>query len=505
MKMFNKCRFTIGVLIVAAILLLFVTGCRESKPKNVILMVADGAGFEHSIAASYWEYGKAEGQIYNSFPVKLASSTFPAQTRYVRNLPGSEYSQSGQASEQQLNQCYDDYATGKGYDSKRAWKDFSYAKMCFTDSAAAATALATGSKTGFGSIGVDVDGLILENVIETAEADGKATGVVTTKDIEDATPAGFMAHNYDRMKYLEISGEIINKSAVDLVMGSGNPFYDDNGKPKQSPSFSKINKSDWEAIAAGIAGGDADNDGDNDPWTLIQERSQFQAMAEGPTPSRVLGIAQAGKTLQQLRSGNPGDPDLSDDLPYEVPLTTNVPTLKEMTMAALNVLDNNNHGFFLLVEGGAIDDASHAGQSGRMIEEYIDFERAVEAVVEWVNAESSWNDTIIIVTSDHETGYLKGPGSIKAQDSLPVINNGKGVLPGMEWATPSPPPPGVPAGVKGIIDHTNSLVPLFAKGGACEKWLKKLRCDNDPVRGAYIDDTKIGQLIKWAVSKPEDQ
>ncbi len=83
-----------------------------------------------------------------------------------------------------------------------------------------------------------------------------------------------------------------------------------------------------------------------------------------------------------------------------------------------------------MVEGGAVDWAAHANQSGRVIEEEIDFNHSVEAVVEWVEKNSNWGETLVIVTGDHETGYLTGPGSDPAW--MPLVNNGAGYLPGME-------------------------------------------------------------------------
>ena len=88
-----------------------------------------------------------------------------------------------------------------------------------------------------------------------------------------------------------------------------------------------------------------------------------------------------------------------------------MPTLTEMSLAALNVLDNDPDGLYLMIEGGAVDWAAHANQSGRMIEEAIEFERAVEAVLDWVQTNSNWGETLLIVTGDHETGYLTGPDS----------------------------------------------------------------------------------------------
>jgi alkaline phosphatase len=159
-----------------------------------------------------------------------------------------------------------------------------------------------------------------------------------------------------------------------------------------------------------------------------------------------------------------------------------------MTKAAINVLDQDPDGFFLMVEGGAIDWASHSNLSGRMIEEEISFNRAVESAVAWVDKFSNWEETIIIVTGDHETGYLTGPGSDPKADNAnmnrneiwkPLVNNGEGHEPGMEWHSEG---------------HTNSLIPFYAKGIGSEKFNQRIK-GNDPVRGPYIDESDIGQVL----------
>jgi alkaline phosphatase len=154
-----------------------------------------------------------------------------------------------------------------------------------------------------------------------------------------------------------------------------------------------------------------------------------------------------------------------------------------MTKGALNVLDNDKDGFFLVIEGGAIDWAGHANQSGREIEEEIDFNKSVEAVINWVEKNSNWGETLLIVTGDHESGYLTGPGSGQAAGSQPVWNplenNGAGNLPGMQWNSP---------------EHTNSLIPFFAKGDAA-RLFKSYADGKDPVRGSYIDNTEIAKVI----------
>jgi len=243
----------------------------------------------------------------------------------------------------------------------------------------------------------------------------------------------------------------------------------------------------WDALAAGTAGGDADGDGMDDPWTLIQERAEFLAFSDGPTPARVIGVPQVYATLQQRRGG-----DRYAD-PFVVPLIQTVPTLAEMSAAALNILDDDTDGLFLLIEGGAIDWASHSGQSGRMIEEQIDFESAVRAVVDWVEAKSNWGETLLIVTGDHETGYLTGPSSDPDLAWEPILNNGVGNLPGMVWHSSS---------------HTNSLIPISAKGDAA-RLLREHADEFDPVRGPYVDNTELGQILHRAIEpqrlRPTDE
>ncbi len=190
-----------------------------------------------------------------------------------------------------------------------------------------------------------------------------------------------------------------------------------------------------------------------------------------PPLTAVCGVAQVPNTLQQSRAGD-GYAD-----PFVVPLTETVPTLTEMTAGALNVLDNDPDGFVLMIEGGAIDWAAHENQSGRMIEEELDFNASVEAVVKWVEQNSSWKETLVIVTGDHETGYLTGPGSDPTWE--PIANNGAGVLPGMECHSDT---------------HTNALIPLFANGVGSDL-LSTYADQTDPVRGPYIDNIEIAQLI----------
>jgi alkaline phosphatase len=368
------------------------------------------------------------------------------------------------------------YPAGGQYDANAAWADFNYVENSVTDSAAAVTAMAAGVKTYNAGLGVDVNGGAVLNLLERAEQLGKATGVVTSVPFSHATPAGFVAHNGDRNNYTQIAADMIEKSAAEVIMGCGHPAYDADGKLREPYDYKYIGAADWAGLVNGSAGSDADANGIPDRWKLVQARSEFQSLAKGKTPKRVFSIAQVFGTLQEDRSGDAHSP------PYKVPFTQTVPTLEEMTRAALNILDEDPNGLFLMVEGGAVDWAAHDNHSGRLVEEMMDFNKSVEAVLTWVQENSNWGETLVIITADHETGHLTGPGSGQLPEGPTwneLVGNGIGILPTMEWHSGS---------------HTNSLVPFFAKGPGAQ--LFKNTIDGyDPVRGPYIDNTDIASVI----------
>ncbi|MCJ7776746.1 MAG: alkaline phosphatase [Sedimentisphaerales bacterium] len=423
----------------------------ERQPKNVIILIADGGGFNHFRADDYYECNQIPCRPCERFPVRLAMSTYPV---------------------------------GGEYNAKVAWCSFDYVENGATDSAAAATAMATGVKTYNAGLGVDVNGSPVLNLLERAEQLGKATGVVTSVPFSHATPAGFVIHNGDRNNYTQIAEDMVKRSAADVIMGCGHPLYNADGKLTGTSHYNYIGADVWARLKAGTAGGDANGDGIPDHWTLVQTRAEFQTLAAGLTPKRVFGIAQVYKTLQEDRSGN------AFAAPYEVPLTQTVPTLEGMTVAALNVLDEDPNGFFVMIEGGAVDWAAHANYSGRLIEEMNDFNRSIDVVINWVRWNSNWGETLVIITADHETGYLTGPGSGQLPEGPacgelvePVWNelvgNGIGNLPTMEWHSGS---------------HTNSLVPFFAKGRGAQLFEDTID-GYDPVRGPYFDNTDIANVI----------
>jgi alkaline phosphatase len=444
-------------LFILVLAILFVVPCawgeEHSHPgtvQHVILLIADGCGFNHLKAA---EYLNGKKQEYETWEVRFPMSTYP---------------------------------DGGGYDPHKMWNNFEYALFGATDSAAAATAMATGVKTRCWAIGVDPYHQPLENLVERAESLGMATGVVTTEFWTGATPAAFVAHNPDRNNAAEIAQEMLYVSPIDVIMGAGHPFYDHKGKRLRHINEERYEwvgkKATWEDLVSGKAGGDADRDGIPDPWTMIHSREEFQRLANGCTPKRILGIAQVDKGLQGFRGGRwtfvKSFVFNWTESPYSTPFIPTVPTLAEMTRAALNVLDDDPDGFFLMIEGAAIDDMSHRKHLGRTIEELNDFNGAVQAVVAWIEARSNWDETLVIVTSDHETGHLWGPGSGTKRFN-PLGNRGRNNMPAFKYYS---------------NDHSNTLVPLFAKGCGSDRF-NTYATNVDDKMGPYIDNTAIAQLL----------
>ena len=443
------------------------------NPKNIIIMIGDGMGFNCVKAADYF-YGPMQ---FESFPVKVAAATYPAKV-------GS----------------YDDNDTSKlkwasGYNPALAWKDSGYLHKNFTESAAAATALATGRKTYNNVIGLSVKGDTLLNLCELAKSHGKSTGIITSVPFSHATPAGFVAHNKSRSNYSEIATDMLFKSRCDLIMGCGNPEFDDNGL-KLSGAWKKsryvADSMLWLSLKSGSGEQtsfvlkdkiyevkDVSGDKIPDPWTVITSEKDFRKLMSGKAPKRVLGIPEVYSTLQQSRVF--GKNETKDSPPFITPFNPNLPSLAEMVRGGLNVLDNNPKGFFVMIEGGAIDWANHDNQKGRMLEEMKSFSDAVDTVINWVNKYSNWNETLLIVTVDHECGDLWGGNTF-----TPLADNGKNKLPGLKFNSKN---------------HTNALVGVYAKGKGAEMY-DLMAGETDPVRGLFIQNTAIPQLIFMMWGKP---
>lgn len=457
-------------LIILPLVILFIglTSCRQPEvpvdvPKNIILFIGDGMGYSHVDAASMFLHGDTGRFVFHGVEwLRLAQATYSAQVLdNTLKIPSD------------------------GYSPRLAWSDTAFLKRAFTDSGAASTALSTGRKTFYGAIGVGVKYDTLLLLTQFAKQLGKAAGVVSSVQLSHATPAGFAAHNESRDNYAEIAQSMILKSYLDVIIGCGHPEFNDDGLPANSdPKYvggpelwqqlQTSNTTEFSIEGKDYVLGDINGDDRPDPWSLVTDSAAFAELALGKTtiPQRLLGVPQVHTTLQQSRSGD------TIQIPWQQPMVRNLPSLEQMTKAAINVLNQNQNGFFLMVEGGAIDWAGHDNHLGRLIEEMACFVKAIEASVRWVEEHSNWQETLIIVTSDHETGLLWGPAT-KETIFVPLENRGKGQLPGVQWHS---------------TDHTNSLVPLYARGAGANA-LSLMAGEYDPVRGRFLQNTSIPQAV----------
>lgn len=312
---------------------------KGKKPKNIILLIGDGMG----VAQLYSGLTANKGKLFIENCKYIGFSKTASSDRYV------------------------------------------------TDSAAGATALATGVKTYNGAIGVDPDGNPVRNIVEEASEKGISTGLVATSSITHATPASFVAHQRSRRLEEEIAVDILN-SDIDVFIGGGYNFFS-NRKDERSLIKDLIDKG----------------------FTVERELSNIEKF----TGNKLAGFTAAGGNGRLAVRGN---------------------MLPISTQTAINILQKNKKGFFLMVEGSFIDSGGHGNNTIQVIEEVLDFDKAVGKALDFAAKDGR---TLVIVTADHETGGM-------------TINDGSfetGMVKG-DFTTTS---------------HTGIMVPIFAYGpGASE-------------------------------------
>ena len=248
-----------------------------------------------------------------------------------------------------------------------------------TDSAAAGTALATGYKTQNHMVSVLPDGTVLETVLERAEKIGKSTGLVSSVYLEDATPAVFCSHTDDRGDYAYIA-EKMAYSGVDVLLGSGEGYF----VPKGEPMGQRLDGRNIIGEMQGLG------------YDFVETREELNsADVDG---GKLLGFF-GGLSAQTYM------------LDREV--STNEPTLSEMTSKAIEVLDQNEKGFFLMVEGGAIDWVSHNRDPAGVVADTFEFDKAVGVALAFARADHG--GTLVLVTADHECGGLQVDEDVNAK------------------------------------------------------------------------------------------
>ena len=245
-----------------------------------------------------------------------------------------------------------------------------------TDSAAAGTALATGNKTKNGAIGVTKDlSTEANSVASWAKDNGYRVGVSSSVTIDHATPASFYAHEGDRGSSYNIGLDLI-KANFDFYAGSD---FDDPTNRKESRKDGKSYESLYDLTQK--AG-----------YTLARGYKDYQKKAK---KAEKIILFQKEEASQKDRSS----------IPYAIDRKKGDMTLAEITRAGINFLSKeDSKGFFLMVEGGKIDWACHANDAATTFHEVIDFNEAIKVAYEFY--EQHPDETLIVVTADHETGGM---------------------------------------------------------------------------------------------------
>jgi alkaline phosphatase len=343
------------------------SGCTRSlerhaaPPKNVIVLIGDGMGFGHLQAGGLYANDKAGSLFLETLPYRGQVVTTPIPKPDAQ--PG---------------------------------------KLVITDSAAAATAMATGHKVynGVISMALPGDGTPYQTVLESFAAQGKMTGIVSNATITDATPAAFAAHTPARGNSGEIVACYLKTVRPQVILGGGN-------------TSEKANLTEAAVTAAG--------------YQLVRDRKELTSLQAGPG-GRVFGLFGGGNMPYEAQkvaaATQPAQAHVLD-----------MPGLPEMAGAALKLVATEPKGFFLMIEGALIDKSANKKGEALCIPEVVEFDKAVKLVMDWA---CTRKDTLVIVVADHETGGLKV-----------VKGRGKGQLPEIQWTAGG---------------HTSATVPIFAWG-----------------------------------------
>jgi alkaline phosphatase len=388
----------------------------NESAKNAILLIGDGMGFPQLTLA---RIEKADENLSEYATVELFMDGME-QTGYVRTFSANSF---------------------------------------VTDSAPAATAIATGSKTNNGVIGQDAnaiqgkrDGKNLNTILEMAEKAGLSTGLITTTRITHATPAAFYAHVDNRDNESEIADQLA-KSNVEVILGGGLQYF--VGKNDTDPTGKKGKRNDDRNLLA---------DFNSQGYAFVHNETAFQNVDINKT-KKLLGLFESSHLQYELERQSSPEKE---------------PSLAEMTKKAMAILWKNPKGFFLMVEGGRIDHAGHERNLSKIVADTLAFDEAVKAALDFA---AQNNDTLVIVTADHECGGLVlQPDNLEVYESGvidPIFTSGTTRTDGprydfiteMDEAT-----------------HTAVDVPIMATGPGAEK-----------VSQGKLENTQIFEIMKGAL------
>ncbi|TWU22191.1 Alkaline phosphatase 4 precursor [Novipirellula galeiformis] len=422
----------------------------EQGRKNIILVVFDGMDWQTTRAAAIYKAGKVNYetgrgndlsfQNYRGAPTDFGFFCTSPQ------LSGAKFDVNSQVV------LGGDRETTGGYDVARGgdypWREQSNRDYLIgldrsqphtvTDSAASAVSMTTGVKTYNGSVNYTADGEHIVPIARELQPLGFKIGVVTSVPVSHATPAAAYANNVTRADYQDITRDLVGlRSAshreealpgVDVLIGGG--WGEGSGKAAaQGENFAKGNpffhQEDLHAV-----------DRENGGKYLVAQRHEGvpgreglmkgaeQAAREG---SRFIGFygTKGGHLPFQTADGNFNPTfDAKGTEKYSPADIEENPTLADMTEAALMILEKSEKGFWLMVEAGDVDWANHANNLDNSIGAVLSGDAAFEVIVNWVDRQNAWDDTAIIVTSDHghflvidDAEVIAAAGAAQAQNA----------------------------------------------------------------------------------------
>ncbi len=302
-----------------------------------------------------------------------------------------------------------------------------------TDSAAGASAWSTGQKIYNGAISVDLQGKPLAILGALAKKSGKATGLVTSAQVTDATPAAFFAQTPDRARQSEIARQSLEESKPDVILGGGEDWWYPRGSAGRYRDHPPIDPSEASKGTEGNLVREAQQLG----YSYVSTPAQLAA-TKG---TKVLGLFANEEMFEQRAEGD------GDRYVPVVPLAT-------MATKALNLLSADPQGFFLLIEEEGIDEFAHDNNGRQMLLAIQQLDAAVAVARRYVAQHS---DTLLVITGDHETGGLvveensgkdeSGTGASAEDGPFPIKDSSLTFT--MDWTTNT---------------HSDNPVPVSAEG-----------------------------------------
>lgn len=407
----------------------------NSGKKNIILIVFDGMDWDTTRAAALYYNGADKYKIGRGTGLHFQDYTADgtSQFGYMVTAPHNDGSNVDVNTQKVLN------PGGKmrgGYNAKKGgpapWKagedkkyligssSNKYGEHAYPDSANTASSMTTGIKSYNNAINVDPNGAPVATIAHEAQEKGYSVGVVTSVPISHATPAAAYAHNVSRNDYQDLARDLLGQTSIshpeqaltgmDVVLGGG---FGTMEKPTGSKSHGKNFVPGWKYISEeSIKIADVKQGG---KYTVALRTPQVKGKiglkqatdAAIKNKTRLLGVYGLEKYAAHLpfqtADGDyqpaPGKKN-SREVYSESDVSEN-PTLADMTESALSILSQNKQGFWLLVEAGDVDWANHDNNLDNSIGAIKSGDDAFKVITDWVEKNSNWDETLVILTADH--------------------------------------------------------------------------------------------------------